>query len=57
MCIMNTSYYSKSATHPNAVSIAGKAPEWYDSGELTNDMFYSVMKDLETCLWEFYNES
>ena len=31
--------------------------EAYDSGELTNDMFYSVMKDLETCLWEFYNES
>lgn len=26
---MNTSYYAKSAKHPNAVSIAGKAPEWY----------------------------
>jgi len=30
---MNTSYYSKSATHPNAVSIAGKAPEWYKGRE------------------------
>jgi uncharacterized protein (DUF488 family) len=26
---MNTSYYAKSAKHPNAVSIAGKAPGWY----------------------------
>lgn len=26
---MNTSYYAKSAKHPNAVSIAGKAPDWY----------------------------
>lgn len=26
---MNTSYYARSAKHPNAVSIAGRAPEWY----------------------------
>lgn len=26
---MNTSYYAKSAKHPNAVSIAGKAPSWF----------------------------
>ena len=26
---MYTSYFSKSAKHPNAVSIAGKAPHWY----------------------------
>lgn len=26
---MNTSYFSKSSKHPNAVSIAGKAPAWY----------------------------
>ena len=26
---MNTSYYSLSADHQNAVSIAGKAPEWF----------------------------
>lgn len=26
---MNTSYFAKSANHPNAVSIAGKAPNWY----------------------------
>lgn len=26
---MNTSYYSKSWQHPNAVSIAGKCPEFY----------------------------
>lgn len=26
---MNTSYFAKSSKHPNAVSIAGKAPEWY----------------------------
>lgn len=26
---MNTSYYAKSSKHPNAVSIAGKAPAWY----------------------------
>jgi len=30
---MNTSYYAKSANHPNAVSIAGKAPEWYKGKE------------------------
>jgi uncharacterized protein (DUF488 family) len=26
---IQTSYFAKSANHPNAVSIAGKAPEWY----------------------------
>lgn len=26
---MNTSYYSKSGKDPNAVSIAGRAPDWY----------------------------
>jgi len=26
---MNTSYYAKNADHPNAVSIAGRAPDWY----------------------------
>lgn len=26
---MHTSYYAKSAKHPNAVSIAGKAPAFY----------------------------
>jgi uncharacterized protein (DUF488 family) len=26
---MNTSYFAKSGNHPNAVSIAGKAPSWY----------------------------
>lgn len=26
---MNTSYYAKSAKHPNTVSIAGKAPDWF----------------------------
>ena len=30
---MNTSYYSKSAKHPNAVSIAAKCPDWYDGRE------------------------
>lgn len=30
---MNTSYYSKSAKNPNAVSIAGKAPDWYTGRE------------------------
>jgi uncharacterized protein (DUF488 family) len=30
---MNTSYYAKSARHPNAVSIAGKAPPWYTGRE------------------------
>lgn len=26
---MYTSYFAKSSKHPNAVSIAGKAPEWF----------------------------
>jgi len=26
---MKTSYFAKSANHPNAVSIAGRAPDWY----------------------------
>ena len=26
---MNTSYFAKSANHPNAVSICAKAPDWY----------------------------
>ncbi len=26
---MKTSYFSKSGSHPNAVSIAGKSPDWY----------------------------
>src|SRR4030043_2269486 len=30
---MQTSYYSKSAKNPNAVSIAGKAPLWYNGRE------------------------
>jgi hypothetical protein len=30
---MKTSYYSKSAKLPNAVSIAGKAPDWYTGRE------------------------
>ena len=30
---MNTSYYSKSASSPNAVSIAGRAPTWYKGRE------------------------
>lgn len=30
---MKTSYYSKSAKNPNAVSIAAKSPSWYDGRE------------------------
>ena len=30
---MKTSYYSKSKDHPNAVSIAGRAPHWYKGRE------------------------
>ena len=30
---MKTSYYAKSHNHPNAVSIAGKAPHWYTGRE------------------------
>ena len=30
---MNTSYYSKNAKNPNAVSIAGKCPDWYTGRE------------------------
>ena len=30
---MNTSYYAKNANHPNAVSIAGRAPDWYKGKE------------------------
>ena len=31
---MNTSYFVKSGNHPNAVSIAGKSPDWYLGKEL-----------------------
>jgi hypothetical protein len=30
---MKTSYYAKSAKNPNAVSIAGRAPEWFTGRE------------------------
>ena len=30
---MNTSYFAKSANHPNVVSIAGKAPTWFKGRE------------------------
>jgi uncharacterized protein (DUF488 family) len=30
---MNTSYFAKSAKHPNAVSISGRSPEWYTGRE------------------------
>jgi len=30
---MYTSYFAISNTHPNAVSIAGRAPEWYHGRE------------------------
>jgi hypothetical protein len=30
---MKTSYYAKSAKDPNAISIAGKAPDWYHGRE------------------------
>jgi uncharacterized protein (DUF488 family) len=30
---MLTSYFAKSANHPNAVSIAGKTPSWYHGRE------------------------
>jgi hypothetical protein len=30
---MHTSYFAKSGSHPNAVSIAGKAPKWYKGRE------------------------
>ena len=30
---MQSSYFSKSSKNPNAVSIAGKAPSWYEGRE------------------------
>lgn len=30
---MKTSYYAKSASHPDAVSIASRAPDWYKGRE------------------------
>lgn len=30
---MNTSNYAKNANNPNAVSIAGKSPEWFNGRE------------------------
>ena len=30
---MNTSYYSKSATNPDAISIAARAPNWFRGKE------------------------
>jgi len=30
---MQTSYFAKSANNPNAVSIAGRAPSWYNGRE------------------------
>ncbi len=31
--MIHTSYFAKSAKNPNAVSIAGKAPDWYKGRE------------------------
>ena len=48
---MNTSYYSKNAKNPNAVSIAAKCPNWYDGREYKtlapNYWFLKAYKDGE----------
>ena len=55
---MNTSYYAKNAEHPNAVSIAGRAPDWYHGREYKKlapklSFFIKYKKDGDE---EFYTE-
>jgi len=46
---MRTSYYSKSANNPNAISIAGSSPKWYKGKEYKklapNYWFFKKYKD------------
>lgn len=56
---MNTSYYSKNANHPNAVSIAGKAPDWYKGREYKKlaPKYWFFKKYKEDGDAEFYEEA
>jgi uncharacterized protein (DUF488 family) len=53
---MNTSYYSKSANHPNAISIAGKSPDWFKGREYKKlaPKYWFFKKYKEDGDWEFY---
>lgn len=55
---MHTSYYAKSGKHPNAVSIAGRAPAWYTGRQYkklapTLEIFKKYKNDGDT---EYYTE-
>jgi hypothetical protein len=56
--IMQTSYYSKSANHPNAVSIAAKAPDWYKGRQYKKlaPRYWFFKKYKEDGDKEFYTE-
>lgn len=60
---MNTSYFSKSSKHPNAVSIAGKSPSWYNgriyrklAPKYSSFMLYKNNKDEELFIKNYYEE-
>jgi uncharacterized protein (DUF488 family) len=55
---MNTSYFSKSANHPNAASIAGKAPTWYHGREYKKlaPKYWFFQKYKEDNDWDYYKE-
>lgn len=55
---MNTSYFSKSSKHPNAVSIAVKTPAWY-TGRIYQKLapkFWFLKKYKEDGNKEFYTK-
>lgn len=56
---MNTSYYDKNAKHPNAVSIAGKSPDWYSGIEFKKlaPKYWFFKKYKEDGDEEFYYEA
>jgi hypothetical protein len=55
---MQTSYYSKSAKNPNAVSIAARCPEWYKGREYKQlaPKYWFFKKYKEDGDEEFYKE-
>lgn len=55
---MQTSYYSKNANDPNAVSIAAKAPKWYKGREYKKlaPKYWFFKKYKEDGNEEFYTE-
>lgn len=55
---MNTSYFARSANHPNDISIAQGTPKWFygkQYNKLAPDWFY-IMKYKKDGDWNYYVE-